>query len=45
MKKTNTIYKVVSMVALVCIFISTLACTSNKKYGCPNHLKINISIK
>ncbi|MES2480079.1 MAG: hypothetical protein V4561_13405 [Bacteroidota bacterium] len=45
MKNNTALRKIAPIVALVCILMATIACTSNKKYGCPNHLKTSFSLR
>ncbi|MBL7712049.1 MAG: hypothetical protein JNL13_06285 [Chitinophagaceae bacterium] len=45
MKKKSSLLKALPIVAFLCVLLATAACNSNKKYGCPNHLKSSFSIR
>jgi hypothetical protein len=45
MKKLNQLRRIAPVVIVVAMLIASTACTSNKKYGCPNHLNSGISAR
>ncbi|WP_344823047.1 hypothetical protein [Rurimicrobium arvi] len=45
MKKFNTMRKFIPMAVLLFALMATVACTSNKKYGCPNHISAGFSLR
>jgi len=45
MKKIISLTKYVPVVVLLCALMAAASCTSNKKYGCPNHLSAGFNLR
>jgi len=45
MKKLNQLRRIAPIAVIVALMMATAACTSNKKYGCPNHLQSSFSAR
>lgn len=42
MKSVSTLRRIIPLVAVIALALFATSCASNKKYGCPNKLQIEI---